>query len=540
MDSLATHVPRRLAAVAALAPARELASVALYLALAWVSFVHPMRGLNITPWNPQAAVVVALLLWRPRSWWAAWLAVAVGEALVPVQRLPWGALLASTAMLTAGYALTARGLARWVRPGTTIVTRRELGLFIAVAGAGALMGTTLRVFAMAAFGEVPLDRVPVAIHRGAIGDGVGLLVTLPVLLLLGARERRAGVLAMLRTLEWWLIVAVTVVGIFAVFAQPTEDQFKFFYLLFLPVVWAAVRFGVTGAACASALVQVTLMMAVYTAPYLPVTVFELQLLVAVLAATGLLLGTTVDEREEASRTLRASLRLAAAGDMAAALAHELNQPLTAISTYAHASQVLAERLGPDVAAPLVDVTAKLADEATRAGEVVKRLRNFFRDRATQLQPTPVRELLDEAVRSQVARALALQVRLGWSCHPEDATAWVDPVQIGVVLRNLVANALDAASEDARRGGPPGAVTIDAHRDGTDMVVAVTDSAPGLRGEDTAAVFERRSSEKPGGMGVGLAISRSIVEAHGGTLWAEAGPGGRFLFTLPLGSPPAHD
>lgn len=540
MRSLSTPSPRHLAAALAAAPLRELASVALYVALSWVSFVHPMRGLNITPWNPQAAVAVALLVWRPRSWWLAWLAVAAAEALIPVEPLPWGALLASTAMLTAGYVLIARGLARWVRPGTTIVTRRELGSFLAVVAAGALLGTVLRVGAMAAFGEVPLDRVPVAIHRGAIGDGVGLLVTLPVLLLLGARERRADVFAMLRTIEWWVIVAVTVLAIVAVFAQPTEDQFKFFYLLFLPVVWGAARFGVTGAACASAIVQVTLMMAVYSAPYLPVTVFELQLLVAVIAATGLLLGTTVDEREEASRALRASLRLAAAGDMAAALAHELNQPLTAISTYAHASQVLAERLDSETAAPLVDVTGKLADEATRAGEVVKRLRNFFRDRATQLQLTPVRDLIEEAVRSQVARALALQVRITWSCRPEDATAWLDPVQIGVVLRNLVANALDAASEEARRGGASGAVAIDARQDGADMIVSVTDSAPGLRGEDTAAVFERRRSEKPGGMGVGLAISRSIVEAHGGMLWAEAGPGGRFLFTLPLGSPPAHE
>src|SRR6185503_13032617 len=99
----------------------------------------------------------------------------------------------------------------------------------------------------------------------------------------------------------------------------------------------------------------------------PLTVFELQLLVAMLAATGLLLGTTVDEREEAARNLRASLHLAAAGDMAAALAHELNQPLTAMSTYARASQLLAERLGQDnekLAQPLVEVTGKLVQEAS--------------------------------------------------------------------------------------------------------------------------------------------------------------------------------
>jgi two-component system, LuxR family, sensor kinase FixL len=280
-------------------------------------------------------------------------------------------------------------------------------------------------------------------------------------------------------------------------------------------------------------------LATYSAPYRPLTVFELQLLVAVLAATALLLGATVDEREEADRALRASLRLAAAGDMAAALAHELNQPLTAMSTYAHASQVLAERIVQEhgsTAVPLADVTARLADEANRAADVVKRLRNFFRDGATQLQSTSVRSLLEEAVRAQVARALALEVRLTWSCEPPEATAWLDPVQVAVVLRNLLANALDAASDPSTRAGAPAWIALAATVEGQEIVVAVTDSAPGLLPADTALVFERRQSDKPGGMGVGLAISRSIIEAHGGRLWAEPGPGGRFLFTLPLSAP----
>jgi signal transduction histidine kinase len=106
------------------------------------------------------------------------------------------------------------------------------------------------------------------------------------------------------------------------------------------------------------------------------------------------------------------------------------------------------------------------------------------------------------------------------------------------VRNLVANALDAASEELERSSPPAWVKLDAQQEGADMVIAVTDSARGLHGEEAALVFERRRSGKPGGMGVGLAISRSIVEAHGGRLWAEPGPGGRFFFALPLSSPPA--
>lgn len=517
--------------------------LALYLGLAWVSFVHPMRGLNITPWNPQVALAIGLLMWRPGSWWLVALAMVAGEALVPAAPISWGALLASSAVLTASYAAMAAALLRWARPRSGTVARREVVLFFLVVAAGVLAGSSLRAGALVAFGQVAPERVLVAVHRSAVGDGAGLLATLPLLLVLASRERRAATRAMFAGFEWWGIVAVAIATTAGVFAGPAGTQFKFFYLLFLPVVWGAGRFGVTGAAWSVAVVQVALILAVLPRDYLPVTVFDLQLLMAVLAATGLLLGATVDEREEAGRTLRASLRLAAAGDMAAALAHELNQPLTAMSTYAHASQVLAERVGAqdgNAATTLVEVTGRLAEEASRAGEVVKRLRNFFRERATELQPAMLRLLLEDATRGQVARALALQVRLTCSCQPADATVWLDPVQIGVVLRNLVANALDAAGEQVRRTGAAGWVAVEAMQDGEDMVVTVSDSAAGLQAEDTTLVFERRRSDKPGGMGVGLAISRSIVEAHGGRLWAEPGPGGRFLFSLPLGTPASHE
>ncbi|MCM2252000.1 MAG: MASE1 domain-containing protein [Ramlibacter sp.] len=539
MSGLSTRIPRALAAVSTAQPARAVVFVALYVAVTWVSFVYPMRDLNITPWNPQSALAVGLLLWRPRAWWLVCLAVASGDALVPAARTPWSALFVSSLMLTAGYAAVAAALTRWARVASAVVTRREIVLFFLIVTAGALLASILRVAGLAAFGEVPPERLLTAIHRGAIGDGVGLLVTLPLLLLLGSRERRASTRAMFGTMEWWLIVGAGVLATVAVFARPADEHFKFFYLLFLPVVWASGRFGVGGAVWSAVIVQITMIAAIHSAAYRSLTVFELQLLMAVLAATGLLLGATVDEREEADRTLRASLRLAAAGDMAAALAHELNQPLTAMSTYAHASQVLVERIAQDEKAlALADVTGKLAEEASRAAEVVKRLRNFFRDRATELQPTALQPFLDEAMRAQTARALALNVRLTWSCTAPEATVWLDPVQIGVVVRNLLANALDAAAEPVQGSATSAWVKLEAIQEGADLVVAVTDSARGLHGQEADLVFERRRSGKPGGMGVGLAISRSIIEAHGGRLWAEPGPGGRFLFTLPLGSPAA--
>jgi len=512
--------------------------LAAYVGLAWISFIHPARGLNITPWNPQAALAVALLLWLPRSWWLVGLAVATGEALVGNEPVPWPALVLSAGVITAGYAVIAAALKHWIAPKAALATRRDVVLFLAVVAAGALLGAVLRATVLWAMDVVPAARIPAVIHRAFIGDGVGLLVTLPVLWVLASRERTAATRTMLRAGEWWLIALVTALAMLGVFAQPTEEQFKFFYLLFLPVVWAATRFGAIGAAWSAALVQVLLILAVQTASYQPLTVFELQMLVAALTSTGILLGATVDEREEAQQALRASLRLAAAGDMAAALAHELNQPLTAMSTYARASQLIARQLAGTPQArldPLLEVTDKLADEATRAGEVVNRLRRFFRDRSTELQPTDVAALVADAVASQTPRAQGLGVRLAATCDPGLAPVWLDPVQIAVVLRNLLANAIDAAAAAAPADAQPSqrSVTLRAKQADDEILVTVVDSARGLASHEVARIFEGRRSDKPGGMGVGLAISRSIVEAHGGRLWAEAGPGGRFHFTLPV-------
>jgi len=524
--------------------ARMILYLAAYIGLAWISFIYPARGLNITPWNPQAALAVGLLLWQPRSWWLVWVAVVFGEALVGTEPIPWPALVLAAGAVTAGYAATGAALRRWMGPALPIVTRRDVALFLVIVVCGALFGAVLRAGALWAMGVVELERVPAVIHRSSIGDGVGLIVTLPVLWVLASGERTAASRTLLRSHEAWLIGLLTVLGIVAVFAQPTEEQFKFFYLLFVPVVWAAARFGAIGAVWSAALVQMLLMLAVQNAQYQPLTVFELQVLMAALTSTGVLLGATVDEREQAQQALRASLRLAAAGDMAAALAHELNQPLTAMSTYARASQLIARRLGSnprEPVDPLVEVTDKLADEATRAGEVVNRLRKFFRERSTELQPTDLATLLAQAERSQASRAEGLGVRLEWSCDPQLAPVWLDPVQIAVVLRNLLANAIDAASEERTPPAPAGrAVTVHATQEGNEVVVSVIDSAPGLSSEEVDRVFESRRSEKPGGMGVGLAISRSIIEAHGGRLWAEAGPGGKFHFSLPGGAGPQHE
>jgi signal transduction histidine kinase len=143
-------------------------------------------------------------------------------------------------------------------------------------------------------------------------------------------------------------------------------------------------------------------------------------------------------------------------------------------------------------------------------------------------------LVDEVLQQQAVRAHNAGVRLQAQVAPALPAVWMDRVQIEVVLRNLVANAVDAAGAHAGGGA---LVQVEAGLRGEggaqQIVVAVRDNGDGLAAEELSQVFESRRSSKPGGMGIGLMISRSIVEAHEGRLWAEAGPGGKFFFSLPV-------
>jgi signal transduction histidine kinase len=506
-----------------------------YVGLDRISYIHPLGGLNITPWNPQAALAVALLMWRPAAWWLAWLGLLTAEVVVRGPPSPWPAEALSCATLTVAYVLLAQALLRGLGRPTRLSTRRDFLVLLAIVTLGALVDSVCFIGGLAAVGVPPPAPLQQALLRYWVGDLVGLLVTLPLLLSLGHWRLRTALLSMLRTVECWIAFAVLLALAAFVFTQSEPDQFKFFYVFFLPVVWLAARFGIAGATWAAAVVQALLIVGVHGADHSTATVFELQLLMATLALTGFLLGATVDERDDVARALRSSLHHAAAGQTAAALAHELNQPLAAMGSYAEASRLLAERLaakGREEEAEeqaLVEVARKLVNEATRASEVVKRLRDLLREGKIELVPCDMGAVVEQARSSQAERAASMNVEL--HCEPASSLppVWVDAVQMAIVLRNLVSNAIDAAAQQPAKGR----VEVRMSATADELVLSVEDNGPGFTASEAASVFEPRVSRKPGGMGIGLSISRAIVEAHGGRLWAEPGPAGRMVLTIPL-------
>jgi signal transduction histidine kinase len=320
----------------------------------------------------------------------------------------------------------------------------------------------------------------------------------------------------------------------SVLASGGEARLGHAYLLLLPVIWAAMRHGLAGGVLASAFAQVGVIVAMQAGAHPDAAVVEMQLRMATISMTSLLLGVTVDERSRVDAELRRSLRMAAAGQMSAALAHEMSQPLTALAAYAQACERLAagpEPVTPERRAMLRDVTRRIALDARRSSDVVKRLRDFFQSGATQLKACSPAELIRGEVQAHQRRADAERIRLRVEVDEGLPKVWADEVQVAVVLRNLLSNALDAVRAGGSGGGE---VLVRARAEPRELMVEVIDSGPGLNTAQLQSVFEPGVTDKVWGMGVGLSICRAIIEAHEGRLWALPGPGGRFGFTLPLG------
>lgn len=505
--------------------------VLIFLILDWASFIRPLQGLNITPWNPQPALAVALLMASQRLWWVVIGGLLAAELLV--RGLPGDLVVVAlaAAALTCSYLAMAAALERKLADGWRISDGRDVAWFLAIIALGALLSGVVYVGTYAAGGVLPPGPVWTALARYWVGDAVGMTVTLPILLVAMDADRRETLIRTLRQGPWWL-TAVSIIVLLAFLFGGNDESFNYAYLLLLPVIWASMRFGLAGAVLAAALTQVGLIVAMQTGSHQDGFVVQLQLLMAAITTTGLLLGVTVDDRERSGAELRGSLRMAAAGQMSAALAHELSQPLTALATYAQTCELLVADAGPqnqERQATLLDVTRRISADARRAGDVIKRLRDFFQTGATHLQACDMGQLVGAELQVQQRRAAASAVRLG-SERPEVLPrVWVDDVQIRVVLRNLVSNALDSATA---KGGP-GEVMIRLSAASSEILVEVLDSGGGVTPSQALSVFEPGASTKVGGMGVGLGICRAIVEAHGGRLWALAGPSGHFCFTLAL-------
>jgi two-component system sensor kinase FixL len=251
--------------------------------------------------------------------------------------------------------------------------------------------------------------------------------------------------------------------------------------------------------------------------------------------TGFVRDLTEREQTEARlQELQSELiqisRLTAMGEMASALAHELNQPLSAIANYLRGCRRLLDRNDPQDRPRLSEALSKAADQAVRAGEVIHRLRQFVGRGETERRLEPLPALIKEASALALIGARELGVRVTMTFDPACEMALVDRVQIQQVAINLMRNAVDAMRDSPRRE-----LNVDvAPAQGGFIAVKISDTGSGITEEALTRLFEPFMTTKKEGMGVGLSICKTIVESHGGAIWAGNNPAGgaTFVFTLP--------
>ncbi len=226
-------------------------------------------------------------------------------------------------------------------------------------------------------------------------------------------------------------------------------------------------------------------------------------------------------------------RLSAMGEMASALAHELNQPLAAISNYMKGSRRLLAGSADPNATKIENAMDRAAEQALRAGQIIRRLRDFVSRGESEKRVESLSKLIEEAGALGLAGAREQNVQLRFNLNPEADLVLADRVQIQQVLVNLFRNALEAMAQSPQRE-----LIATNIRVADDMIeIAVSDTGTGFHDDVKPNLFQTFFTTKETGMGVGLSISRSIIEAHGGRMWAENNDmgGATFRFTLPAAS-----
>lgn len=632
--------------------------IALYVLLDWASLIDRTSPLGITPWNPPAGLSFALLLrfgWRFAP--AVLAAVVLSDLMFrDVRAAPWALPLAA-AVIAGGYAAAALVLRRSVRLSPALDRKNDLIalLGVALAAASAIAPVVIAIFCAA--GLLGWGDFAGLALRFWVGDVLGIVVLAPFLLLMFAEGRRWP--ALVRpgaAIEYGLQLAAIGLGLWIIFGLETANHFEFSYVLFLPLIWIALRDGLIGAAWGIVATQIGIIVAIQVKGFDTETVTQFQFLMLAVAVTGFFLGGVVDERQRAEANLRDSearlqtvvstapdailtyeeggrissanraaaamfgagqraltgtplqrvlpqlgagtapagaettarrtdgsaftvevsvghadlegrtlhvavvrditerkraeaalqqheaqlahaARLTAAGEMAAGLAHELNQPLAAAISFARACEEVLKAPPERLAAARGEATALIGEavqQALRAGEIIRRTREFLRRGDLRPRAIGADELLKTTL-DLVRTEIALQrVAVATEIAPGLPPVFADPIQIEQVILNLVRNSME---EMARAGSAERRIALSARPAEADGMIefAVADTGPGIPTELAHRLFTPFATTKESGMGLGLSVSRSIVETHGGQIWAverPAGAGAEIRFTLP--------
>ena len=533
-----------------------LTGVAYYVAtkIAW-ALCFPNSKVSLL-FPPHAVLVVILLLVPVRHWWAYTLATIVAH-FVATQQAHWPVLYAlhCEAFDAVQNVLAAAGIRLFIKSPLNKITLRDAIVFVLIAVIIVPFGTAFwgAAFTISnGFGT----NYWVEWRNLGISNGVTAVVLVPALLLVAERlSRRGSRTTTARLIEGSLLaLGIIIVGayVFAIVPAGPDTSPALLYAPIPLLIWAALRFGLSGISAAMLLVTFE---AIWGAmhghgPFLQQSPAEnalaLQMFLIVTGTPLMFLSVLLEddkrsqqalrEVEEDARRHREQInllsRVSLLGEMTALLAHELNQPLSAIVTNANAGMRSIDK-GKEDPATLRDILVDVASDGRRAHDIIRNVRNTIKKSDPTLRRINLNELVTNVAHIVRPDAVAYSCEVETSLAKDLPVIEGDPVQIQQVLVNLVSNALDAM-----RHTPPDRRKVEISTAGNgdnEVRLSVRDHGTGIRTEVHERLFDRFFTTKEQGLGMGLAIVRSIVESHGGDIQAEnvADGGARFYFTLPV-------
>jgi len=504
-----------------------------YVLLDWVSLIVPYGRFGITPWSPSTGLAWAfILLFGPRFLPLLFVAPLLAEIVVFGATLPWWVELLSALIIGAGYAGALSVLLHpKVRFDPTLGAMRDMVLLIGTAVMATGLVALAYVTLMVASASLPVGDFQWALLRYWIGDLIGIAVVTPFLLVHAAAGKPPRI-----SLETALQALAIIVALFMIFGLIGSEHLRLFYVLFVPIIWMGLRAGLEGVTFGLVLAQIGVVVGLLLTQEKAASVTSLQALMLVLALTGLAIGVVVSERRRVERQLLLNQeavsrisRLGSMGEFATAIAHEVNQPLTAISNYTRLIKRHLET-GAGSKAAVVEAAAKAVAQVDRTAAIIKSLRDLIRLGRSEFRPQSVARIVRETVdllEPNLQRgAVALKTQIPKDLPPVRA----DLLQVEQVLLNVIWNAIEAIQG---AGHARGTVTITAAAPVPGFVeISVSDTGPGFSRDFKSSPVGPAMSTKPDGLGLGLALSRSIVETHGGRLTIGGGEGGAVVrFTL---------
>ena len=522
-------------------------AVGYYLA-ARVGFAFTLQPHPIsTLWPPNALLMAALLL-SPVNWWWALLAAALpAHLLAELQSGVPPAMVLGWYVSNCGEALLGAALVRTFVPGALrLDSLRNAGIFLACGALAAPLASSFLdagLVKLIGWGQGEYLKL---VRLRFFSNVLANLTIVPVIVTwatFGVQRFRGQPLA--RHVEAFMLLGGLLAASLVVFDLPLFDANLAPALFYAPLpflLWAAVRLGVVGTATSLALlVLVTIWGAVnglgpFTGGSPQDTARDMQLFLIAVSVPMLLLAVALEDRASSEREahdqrlqLTHLSRVAMLGEMSGGLAHELNQPLTAILSNAQAAQALVANKAMDDA-ELLDILGDIVSAEQRAGEVILRLRALFKRGETHFQRLDVndvvRDVMSLAHGDLATRSIEATLQLAPALPPIQG----DRVQLQQVLLNLVMNASEAMAGNVSGERKLTVRTIGA---GGKVHISVIDRGPGFAVDMHEKLFEPYFTTKPQGLGLGLSISRSIIAAHHGKLWGVGTPGRGASFHVSL-------